>query len=166
MAHPIEMRGAVRGTYVYKRLPLQAAAEAAGVSYNTAREWKRKAKEEGDDWDRARSAARLAGGGLGDLTPVVIEDFVLLFQATVEKLKTDSDVDPIKRAQALSSLADAYIKTMKAAGGGDPKLAELAVALKVVEELTKFIRDRFPDQLPVFAQILEPFGVRLAEVFG
>ena len=165
MAHPIEKRNAVRGAYVHKRLPLQAAAEEAGVSYNTARDWKKAAKTEGDDWDRARSAARLASGGLGEITPIVIEDFVLLFQSTVEALK-NGEVDPIKRAEALSRLADAYTKTMKAASAGDPKLAELAVALKVVEELTKFIRDRFPDRLPAFAQILEPFGARLAEVFG
>lgn len=165
MAHSTEVRDAVRTHYVYKRLPLKAAAEENGVSYHTAREWKKKAKGERDDWDKARVASRLAAGQLGDITTLVMEDFVLLFQATVEKLKNDES-DPIKRAEALSRLADAYSKTMKAAAGGDPKIAELAVALRVLDEFTTFLRERFPDKLPVFAQMLEPFGARLSEVFG
>ncbi|HEC12282.1 MAG TPA: DUF1804 family protein [Acidiferrobacteraceae bacterium] len=166
MAHPSEVRDEVRGNYVYKRLPLAEAANLADVSYNTAREWKKKAKTQGDDWDRARSAARMASGPLGDITAQVMEDFVLLFQATVSALKNDKTLDPIKCTEALSRLADAYTKVVRAAGGSDPKMAELAIAIRVTDELAKFIRDRFPDKLPIFAQILEPFGGHLSEVFG
>lgn len=159
------MRAAVRRSYVYDRLPLEAAAQRCGIAYNTARRWKRQAKADGDDWDRARSAARMAQGGLGELTSQVLEDFAHLFQATVEEIKT-GNADGIAKAEALSRLSDAYTKTMKAAGGASPQMAELSVALRVVDELAHFIRDEYPDDLERFAQILEPFGARLSEVFG
>lgn len=164
--HPQETRAKLRRCYVYERLPLAAAAEQAGVTYGTARRWKKAAQDTGDDWDRARSAARMAEGGVGDLTHRVIEDFALLFESTIQSLKARDDPNPIATAEALSRLADAYNKTMRAAGQADPKIAELSVALKVLEELTAYIRERWPQHLPVFAQILEPFGQRLSEVFG
>lgn len=165
MAHSLETRNAVRRSFVAERLPLEAAAEKHGVSYNTARTWKRKAKGQGDDWDKARAASRMASGGLGDITTQLLEDFALLFQATVEEIK-DGKYDGLKKAEALSRLSDAYTKTMKAAGGGDPKIAKLSVALEVLEELANFIREKYPSDLERFAVILEPFGSRVSEVFG
>ena len=165
MAHRAETRDAVRRYYVHERLPLRAAADKAGVSYHTARQWKQKARDCGDDWDKARVASRMVAGGLGDITPQVLEDFILLFQATVEQIK-DGDIPAIQKAEAISRLSDAYTKTMKAAGGGDQKIAKLAVALQVLEELAKYIRDQYPEHLETFALILEPFGARVSEVFG
>ncbi|MDH4275186.1 MAG: DUF1804 family protein [Gammaproteobacteria bacterium] len=165
MAHPLESRLAVRRSYVMERLPLEAAAEKHGIGYNTARLWKKKGQATGDDWDRARAASRMAMGGLGDLTAQVLEDFAGLFQLTMEDIR-NGEYDGLKKAEALSRLSDAYAKTMKAAGGGDPKLAKLAIALEVLEELTKFLREEYPQHLATFAQLLEPFGARVSEAFG
>lgn len=165
MAHPQERRGAVRRSYVHERLSLEAAADKHGIAYNTARVWKRKARDDGDDWDKARAAHRMADGGLGDITAQLLEDFALLFQATIEEIKS-GDYDGLKKAEALSRLSDAYTKTMKAAAGGDPRIARLAVALEVLDELAKFIRESFPDELERFVRILEPFGERLSKAFG
>jgi hypothetical protein len=142
MAHAPEVRAAVRRTYVSERQPLEVAAERHSVSYNTARLWKRVAKEQGDDWDRARSAARMAAGGLGDLTTQVLEEFALLFQSTMEQIGS-SEFDGIQKAEAMSRLADAYTKTMKAAGGGDSKIAKLATAMEVLEKLVAFIQQHY-----------------------
>lgn len=166
MAHAAAVRDKVRGAYVYERLPLEEAAKRAGVSYNTARAWKAKAREAGDDWDRARGAARMAAGGLGDLTGRVIEDISLLYQSTVEKLKTDADLDPIEASEAIARLSDALTKTLKAAGAIDPKIAKLSIAMQTLEEFGRYLRERAPEALPHFAQHLEPFGQRLSEVFG
>lgn len=163
--HPQERRDQVRAAYVYQRLPLDAAAKACGIGYETARRWKYAAKASGDDWDKARAAGRLAAGGLGEITAQLLEDFALLFQSTVEQLKA-ATVDPLDRAEAISRLSDAYTKTMKAASTASPPLAELAVAMKVLEHLASFIREHHPQELPRFAAILEPFGARLAEVLG
>ncbi|MBP8932564.1 MAG: DUF1804 family protein, partial [Paracoccus sp.] len=52
MAHSQETRERVRQLYI-EGLPLNGAAVTCGVSYDTAREWKRTAKARGDDWDTA-----------------------------------------------------------------------------------------------------------------
>ena len=166
MAHSEGTRVAVQKSYIYERLPLKAASEKHDVSYNTARSWKKQDKENGNDWDRARNAARMSEGGLGDITVQLLEDFAMLFQTTVTQIKDSPDTDPMKKAEALSRLSDAYAKTMKAAGNADPKISELAVAMKVIKELSSFIRERYPQHVGVFAGILEPFGVKISEAFG
>lgn len=166
MAHSPERKTAVRRAYVVERLALQDAAERHGISYHTARNWKRRAAEEGDDWDKARTAHRMASGGLGDLTAEVLEDFAVLFQGTIEQLRNDDKASPQQKAEALSRLADAYNKTVKAAGASDPKIAKLAVALEVLELLAVFIRDQFPHDIERFVAILDPFGAKVNEVYG
>jgi len=165
MAHSQEVKTAVRASYVRERLPLEQAAAQNDVSYATARSWKRKAKNAGDDWEKARVASRMANGSFGDITAELLEDLTLLFQATIEDIK-DKEVDPMRKVEAISRLSDAYSKTLKAAGGGDQKIAKLAIAMQVLEELATFIREGYPEQLEVFAAILEPFGQRVSEVFG
>lgn len=166
MAIDQDIRTAVRRSYVHERLALAAAAEKYGVLYNTARVWKRKAKTDGDDWDRARSATRMSEGGIGELTAQVIEDFALLFQTTISDLKKADQLDPIKKAEALSRLSDAYSKTMKAASAGSPEIARLSIAMEVIKELASFIRKHSPDDLPRFAALLDPFGQHIARVLA
>ena len=166
MAHGREKHAEVRACYVHERQPLAVAAERAGIGYETARAWKRKSKSAGDDWDLARSATRLAHGGLDTITMQVLEDFALLFQSTMESLKNKKNADPIEVAEAMSRLADAYTKTLKAAGNASPKLARLSVAMEVIEELSGYIKRVHPGQLPAFVQILDPFAKVLSEKFG
>lgn len=165
MAYSQEVKDTVRRSYVYERLPLESAAEKHGIPYPTVRGWKKKARELGDDWDKARAASRMADGGLGDITNQLLEDFAILFQSTVEDIQKGEHTG-LQKAEALSRLSDAYTKTMNAATRGNPKLAKLSVALEVLEEMTAFIKEQFPDDLQRFADILEPFGKRITEVFG
>ena len=165
MAYSPEKVQAVRAAFVYERLPLPEAAERAGVSYSAAQAWKRKALQNRDDWDKARSASLLAAGGLGDKTDQIIENFAMLFQSTMDAIR-DGDYDALKKAQAIAMLSDAYSKTMKAAGGGNPKIAKLSIAMEVLSTLAEFIKSDYPEDLERFARILEPFGVRVSEVFG
>lgn len=165
MAHGADLKAAVRASYVQDRQNLKAAARLNKVSYETARSWKAAARKKSDDWDRARTAVRLADSGLGELTRVVIEDFVHLFQSTLQALKT-SQADPIMRAEAISRLSDAYQKTVKAAGATSPELARFSIAMDVLQELSRFVRERFPHHSEAFLEILEPFGERLTELYG
>jgi len=165
VAHPPELRAAVRRSFVVERLSLEAAAEKHGVAFATVRSWKAKGKETGDDWDRARQAARMVVGGLGDLTTQVLEDFALLFQFTMEELQ-DNKIPAIVRAEAIAKLADAYTKTVKAAGGGDGKLAKLSVALEVLERFVEYLRTRYPQHAPALLEVLEPFGEELSRLYG
>jgi hypothetical protein len=165
MAHAPEVRAAVRRSYVAERLPLEAAAEKHRIAYGTARQWKRKAAEDGDDWDRARSASRMAAGGLGDLTTQVLEEFALLFQATMEEIGS-GEYDGLQKAEAMSRLADAYTKTVKAAGGGDNRIAKLAVALDVLGRLVAYVQQHYPQQAVHLLEVLEPFGEELNQAYG
>jgi hypothetical protein len=122
---------------------------------------------EGDGlcWAKARQAARMASGGLGDLTAELLEDFALLFQSTVEQIK-DAEVDPLKKAEAISRLSDAYTKTMRAAAKGAPEIGRLAIALEVLDALAKFVRAHHPEHAEALIEVLEPFGQELAGNYG
>ena len=165
MAYSQEVREAVRSAYVHDRLPLEAAAQRVGVSYSAAQAWKRKDKSDGQCWDKARAASRMSSGGLGDLTTQLLEDFALLFQTTVEQIR-DADADPLKKAEAISRLSDAYTKTMRAATKGAPEIGRLAMALEVIDLFAKFLRAEHPEHAEALISVLEPFGQKLASSYG
>lgn len=165
MAHTPETVKAVRGSFIHERLPLPVAATKHGVSYSSAQAWKKKALEEGDDWDKARSAALMAAGGLGDVTNQIIEAFTLLFQNTITDIQ-DGDYTALQKTEAISRLSDSYSKMMKSAGNSNPKISKLAIAMEVLSEQANFIKLNYPDDIERFSRILEPFGERICEVFG
>ncbi len=165
MAHTQETRQAVRASFVYERLDIPAIATKHGVSEATIQAWKRAAKKAGDDWNKARSASRMAAGTLGDVTQEITEDFALLFKTTINDIK-NGDFSGLEKAEAISRLSDAYTKTMKAAAAGNPKLAKLSVAFEVLSELADFIKTHEPDSIALFARILDKFAIRVNEVFG
>jgi|SRR5690625_4714965 len=165
MAYPRAKKIEVRRYYVVDRQPLAAAAKLAGVAYATARGWKREAQANNDDWDRARLAEQVSDGGVGELTRVVLHEFVPMFRSTIEALK-GSELDAISKAEAISRLSDAYTKTVKAAGAVDPSVAKLAWAMDVLKELASFTHKQFPEHANAVLEILEPFGQYLAEQFG
>ncbi|MFZ2452622.1 MAG: DUF1804 family protein [Methylovulum miyakonense] len=165
MAHSPDIVQAVRGSYVFERLPLPVAAAKHNVSYSSAQAWKKKALEAGDDWERARSASLMAAGGLGDITNQIIESFTLLFQTTIQDIQ-DGEYTPLEKAEVISRLSDSYAKMMKAAGGANPKISKLAIAMEVLSEQAAFIKANYPEDIERFAKILDPFGARICEVFG
>lgn len=166
MAHGPEVRAALRAACIYEMLSLEAAAERFSVSFASASRWKREAKAAGDDWDKARAAARLAGQGADNVSREVLEEFVTLFQSTIAQLKNAPDVPALAKAEALSRLSDAYYKTMRATAANNPKLNKLAVAMEVVQMLVKFIREEHPQHIESLLDVLEGFGQRVTESFG
>lgn len=166
MAHAQEIKRAVRGAFVYDALPLEAAAKKAGVSFGTASRWKREAKTDGDDWDKARTAKMLSADGAEAVTHAVLEEFVLLFQTTIQTIKEDTKASGLQKAEALSRLSDAYNKTMSAARKGSPEVNRLAVGMDVIKLFAEFIGVRYPQHASVFIEVLEPFGQHLSESFA
>ena len=165
MAHAPETRSAARAAYIHEAQPLEAVAERLKVAVGTLSRWKRDALESGDDWDKARAAARLAGQGAEAVAAAVLEDFVLLFQSTLTEIK-GGNIPPLAKAEAISRLSDAYHKTTAAAAKGSPKLSRLAVAMDVLQLLADYIRSHRPQHAAAFAEILEPFGAELARAYG
>jgi transposase-like protein len=165
MAHAPEVKHRARALYIHEGLGLEQAAQRLKISPRTTSRWKQEALDEGDDWDKARAASLLAGEGPEAVSRVVLEEFLKLFQSTLEDL-TRASLKPLERAEAMSRLADAYTKTIRAITKSAPELNRLAVASEVLQLLAKFVRDRFPAHAVTFMEVLEPFGEELVKVYG
>jgi len=165
MARNQDKHDAIRRSFVIDRVNLKAAAELHKVAPATAARWKVKAKEKGDCWDKARSASRLAQGGIGDLSIQVLEDFTLQYSALMEVLK-HSEIEPLEKASILTKLADSYVKITKAAGGGDNQIARLSVAMETLKLFSGFIAERSPHMLEQFVLLLEQFAPELSKQYS
>lgn len=165
MAYDNATKAKVRASFI-KGMALDAAATTAGVPYNTARNWKRKAADEGDDWDVARRANQLSSGTVGDVMQQVMDSLAQQFAATLTALEEKPDMVPMDKANILLKLSDAFVKTMAAAARGNPKLDRLAVAMEVVQLLAAFIAEEFPDLRKRFIDVAQSFGPEIVRHFG
>lgn len=163
--HSQETRRALRGAYVHQGLSMDACAGKFNIAYTTAAKWKRDALETGDDWDKARNAALLSAQGSEAVTQAVLEQFVTLFQTTLQQLKDDTTASPLSKSEAISRLSDAYNKTMSAVSKGNPKLNKLAIAMDVINLQANFIRESYPQLATAFSEMLTHFGEKLTEAF-
>ncbi|SOC28204.1 DUF1804 family protein [Thalassospira xiamenensis] len=166
MAHAPETKSRARALYVFDRYDLTKVAERLGVSIGTVRRWKAQAEAEGDCWDRSRTAASMASTGTDNMVAMLVEDYVQLHLAVIEDLKTAQDIKPMDKAEALAGLADAFNKTINAAGRASPKISELAVAQDVIKRLGDYVAAQFPQHGNAFVEILQPFGTELSAVYG
>lgn len=163
--HDPAIKAKVRASYI-KGLPLDAAAATAKVPYNTARNWKRNAAADGDDWDTARTAQQLSSGSVGDVMQQVMGSLAQQFAATLGELEDKTDMQPLDKANILLKLSDAFVKTMAAAARGNPKLDRLSVAMEVLQLLAEFVRDEFPDIRKRFIDVAQAFGPEVVRHFG
>lgn len=166
MAHDDSVRRAVRAAYVFDQLALEVAAAKHGVPYDTVRNWKRAGKELGDDWDKARSAQMIAGGGIEDVVRQTLGVVVQQVQATLEAIQTSTDMKPEAKVQALASLADAYNKLLSASRRLMPETDKLAVATDVAKRLAEFTRAKYPRHAAALIEVLEPFADELVKAYG
>ena len=165
MAHPSAKRAEVRAQYL-QGLPLESAAAACGVSYPTARNWKRAAKADGDCWDTVRTARRMTGGGMEEFATQVVEQMATEFLATIAQVRENKDIDVVIKTEMLARLSDSYSKIMTAAARSSPKLSGLAVSMDVLKEITAYIAEHHPEQRPWFVSVLDGIGPRLAQRFS
>lgn len=166
MAHPPESRDAVRRAYISDRQPLEEAARLAGIPAGTARKWKIAAEASGDDWDKARAVHALTAAGTASVAQLVLHDFLILHQATVEALKSDMELSPLQKAEAMARLSDSFTKTMAAVAKAAPELGRYAVATELLQDLADFVAERFPDHRAALVDILEPFAAFMARKYG
>ncbi|MDP1980488.1 DUF1804 family protein [Undibacterium sp.] len=166
MAHPPELRDKVRRAYVFDRLSLEVAALKCGVSYGTASRWKSAAAEAGDDWAKAQAAQLLAGGSIEDIGRQMLAGLVTQYQASMDELTKNAEINPATKVQLLASLADAFNKTIAASKRIMPETSELATAMEVIQKLAAFVRQRYPQHASAFTELLEPFGEVLFKEYG
>lgn len=166
MAYPIKKVAEARAAYIYDALNLEGVARKCNVPLSTIMRWKKSALENGDDWDRARAAARLSSEGAEAVTAAVMEDFVLLFQSTLEDVKKSKDIKPLDKAEVLSRISDAYSKTMNAVTKGNPKLDKLSFAADLLRDLVQFIQADYPQHAVAMEEVLLPFGESIGKRYG
>ena len=166
MAHSDETRRAVRAAFVFDQLGLEVAAIKHEVPVATARRWKAEAKRAGDDWDKARSAQLIAGGGIEDVVRQTLAVVVQQVQATVEAIQLADNMPPGDKVQMLASLADAYNKLMAVSKRLMPETDKFAIAMDVVRRLGEFTAKKKPALAGEFVGLLEDFGEELARAYG
>lgn len=142
MAHPPEKRLELRAAYI-GGLPLEAAADKAGVPYATARNWFREDKATAQDWDKFRSASLIvAGGGIEQAMGRVMAAGLMRCEALMERI--DTAEDPFAAVQALATLGDTIAK-LKAAGRGLMKETDqLAIETAAIKALADLFIRRHP----------------------
>lgn len=159
-----DARRKARGDYIYRRMTGATIALAYGISEATFGRWKKAAKEDGDDWDKARTASVIAGEGIEAVVSSVVEDFMIMAQALLDDIR-DGDLDTSAKVGHLVALADAMTKMTSAARKLAPKISELGVAQDVMGHLLDFVRQNFPQHAAAILEIIEPFGERLAGLY-
>ena len=166
MAHSPEVRLTARNAYIYQRLTCEQVAQRIGTTSTTVRRWRDQARQAGDDWDHARTAASMSESAMSDIARKVIEEYLLQHQAVMEQLKADPETPPLKKAAALASLSDSFNKTMAAFRRAAPETSKLAVALDVLAQLADYVRRNAPSAAPELLCVLEPFGAELTKVYA
>lgn len=166
MAHSDDTRRAVRAAFVFDQLGLEIAAVKHDVPVATARRWKSEARRAGDDWDKARSAQMIAGGGIEDVVRQTLAVVVQQVQATVDSIQAAPDMPAADKVQMLASLADAYNKLVAASKRLMPETDKLAVAMDVIQRFGEFAARRKPALAGEFVELLEPFGDEIARAYG
>lgn len=158
MAKSGEVRALVRRLYVFDRLSLEMAASQAGVAYTTAKRWRTHAQDEGDDWEKLRSASSLAGGDVEQLSQQILTEMLVQFNAVLELIKADAQMPAATRVELLSSLMDNIHKSMAAMKKFLPEANSLSIGMTVIRGLAEFAQERFPQHMSQLVEILEPFG--------
>ncbi|GLS86667.1 hypothetical protein GCM10010873_16410 [Cypionkella aquatica] len=160
-----DARRKARGDYIYRRMTGSTISIAYGISEATFGRWKKAAKDEGDDWDKARTASVIAGEGIETVVSSVVEDFMIMAQSLLDDIRDNPELTTAAKVQHLVALADAMTKMTSAARKLAPKISELGVAQDVMGHLLEFVRQNFPQHAAAILEIIEPFGERLAGLY-
>lgn len=164
MAHTQDTRDGLRQLYI-EGMPLNGAAVTRGVSYDTARDWKKLAKSKGDDWDTARAAYRISDQGVDDLNKQLVEDFARQVITTTRELE-ESTIPASDKAQLLAQLADAYAKFSKAFARINPAFSGLSVALDTLKTIADHLKKHDAPALRVLQPHLEEVGAILGKRYA
>lgn len=103
MAYGLRQKNEVKKNYTNRMLPLTQAAKLANVPVSTARRWKSEALARGEDWDELRAASAITSGGRDDLMKTIVNNFVVMFQSTMDSLQKAENMPPETKVDALAS---------------------------------------------------------------
>lgn len=161
MAHADETRAALRRAYISERQTLETAAVMAKIPLATARNWKRAAKEAGEDWDKLRELAMLTGGDMETMFRRILAAAMTQAEASLKAVEADPEMGAETRVKLMASLADSLHKMGASMTRFAPEADAMAIRLDTIKRLGEFIRARHPRHAPAFAEVLEPFAAEL-----
>lgn len=164
MAHSQDTRDKVRQLYI-EGMPLNGAAVTCGVSYDTARDWKGRAKAKGDDWDTARVAYRISDAGMDELNKQLVEDMVRQIITTTRELN-EASIPAADKAALLAQVSDAYAKFSKAFARVNPQFSGLSVALDTLKIIAEFLKKSDPAALRALQPHIEDIGAILGKRYA
>jgi hypothetical protein len=143
-------------------LPLEAAADKAGVAHGTARNWFNSAKKAGDDWNKFQAASLIvAGGGIEQAIGRIIAAGLIRCESLLEQLNKP-EVLPGEAVKAMAVLGDTIAKLKAAGKGMMPETDAMAVQLDTLKRYAEFVRVKYPAQAAAMLETLEAFGEVLA----
>ena len=151
--------------YVLDCLTLEQAAEKAGVSYNTARRWKKEAEVRGDNWDTVRDANTMASGKVEDVARGMLTTFVIYFEKTMEELRHAEELPVSDKAKLIQGLGDSYSKMVASSKRLLPDVSELATAIKTITMFGDYVQANKPELINELADLLDGFGKALDKEF-
>ena len=166
MAHADDKRRAIRAAYVFDQLSLEIAAVKHEIPLATSRNWKRAAKELGDDWDKARGAQMIAGGGIEDVVRQTLAMVIMQVQSSMQTINDNPEMAADVKVKLFASLTDSYSKMMAISKRLMPETDKYAVAMDVIKRLLEFTQLNYPQYGESFSEILSPFGDELASAYG
>ena len=94
------------------------------------------------------------------MTETLLADYLHAHQEAIAAIKSQVK-DPLQRVEALSKLSVAMDRTLRALGRGNLETSPLVVARILLDRQSEFIKQRFPNHIAAFLEILEPFGHEL-----
>ena len=166
MAHSSKKKSDARSAYIFDNMPLTQIAAIHDVSLATLRAWKKKAEAAGDDWDKLRAANLLAGEGMEAVARQTLSEYVDQHRAVMAEVLAATDMTAQQKTDALASLGDSFNKMVSASKRVLPMSDELAIALRVIQLLTEFVKREFPQHVNVLLEILEPFTEEVVAKLG
>jgi hypothetical protein len=164
--HPQARRKELRGLYVFKQLPMEAACAAMSLARSTANRWKLEAKAEGDDWDNARAAVAMGDDSFKQVGQQLLTQYLTMHQSVLNEISLNGTASAEKKAQMLAGLADSFNKTVAAFRRITPEVNSHAIALDVLSRLISHVQGKHPQAAPALLEVLDSFGVEIAKAYG
>lgn len=166
MAYPSEDRQKVRNAFINSNLSLELVAAQAGIPVSTVSRWKRDAADKGDNWDKHRAAILMAGGGIEDISRMILLGTLTEYQVTMERIRENPGIPAEERVDMLTRLGDSFSKCIAASKKVLPETNELAVAMEVVKVLGELVSRQYPKHLQAYLEMLPALGDEVKKKYG
>jgi len=144
-------------SFYIKGMTVPSIALELKVSERTIYDWRKTAKNEGDDWDFYR--ALTSSGNIEGLALDIYADFGIL----LKRMRELQDSENISVSD-LKEIYTAYDTMLRATRKVSPFVDKRLLSLDLLDLLEQFVQKSFPEFKDAIKEIKEPFGLYLLEI--